>query len=376
MHCAAKGVVEVWPRDEYTPWQWNQWNLAATRSVYMRHPGLAEVATGLAVDVHAHHVSRDLLKVDRRFTSHRDSTWGESLHFENRYLGPLIPRLTDLSLSLQDMDQGAISHRLCCSASWLTCYWAEPELGRYIARAINESLADAVGKHKDRLAALATLPLQDVDGSVEELRYAYHRLGIRGASAGTNVNGVYFDDPRFEPLFDALEELDMPLFLHPDEVAGQDRLKDYWLVRLIGNPHEATISLSRMILGGVLERHPKLKVCFPMGGGSVTQLLGRINHGWSVRPEARVHAPRPPAEYLRNCFFDTILHSDLSLRFLLEVVPPEQVVLGSDYPWDMGQANARAFVENSGISEKDRQLVLSANVSRLINTEFGMAVTN
>ena len=327
-----------------------------------------------AVDVHAHHVSRDLLLVDKRFNARRDATWGESLYFDDRFLGPLIPRLTELSLMIEDMDAARITHRLCCTASWLNCYWAEPELGQALCRAINETIARGVAEHPGRLTGLATLPLQDVERAVAELRYGVQTLGLAGASAGTNVNGVYFDDPRFDPFFQCLEELDVPLFFHPDDVAGADRMRDYWLVRLLGNPHEAALSLSRIILGGVLERHPRLKLCFPMGGGSISQLLGRVIHGWQMRPEARVRAPRRPDEYLRRCYFDTILHSEVSLEFLLRTVPPEHVVMGSDYPWDMGQAQPRSFIEASGLPAETQQAVLGGNIGRLLMTDFRIPV--
>jgi len=165
----------------------------------------------------------------------------------------------------------------------------------------------------------------------------------------------------------AVEELAVPVFFHPDDVAGGERLDDFYLGRLIGNPHEATLSLARIILGGVLEQFPGLKLCFPMGGGSIAYLLGRIRHGWEVRPEAKVQAPKSPDEYLRQCYFDTVLHSQEAFDFLVSVVPPEQLVMGSDYPWDMGLEHPREAIEDSAaITAEQKRGVLSGNIERLL----------
>lgn len=334
-----------------------------------------EPPSSAAVDVHAHHLPLEVLRIDGRFAA-RDGRQGvESLYFEDRHLGPIPPRLTDVSLLVEDMERANLSHRVCCAPSWLTCYWAEPALGRELSRGINEAIAGSVKARPDRLLGLAALPLQDVEGAVAELRHGVKELGLVGASAGTNVNGVYFDDERFEPFFEAVQELDVPLFFHPNNVAGEERLKEYGLTQIVGNPYDAAISLSRVILGGVLERFPALKLCFPLGGGGISFLLGRLQHGWEVRPEARTRAPRPPAEYVRSCHFDTILHSSLGFRGLVEVMPADRLLIGSDYPWEMGEREPRRMVESSGLAPAECRAVLAGNAGRLLNTDFGAAGT-
>lgn len=322
---------------------------------------------GRAVDVHCHYVSPDLLTVDRRFAAQPDGAGGEDLYFGDRRLGPLPPGLTDLGLTVANMEQTGLTGRLCCTASWLTCYWAEPSLGQAITRATNENIARGVSAYPGRLMGLASLPMQDVGLAIAELRYATERLGLVGAAIGTNVNGDYLDHPRFEPFLAAAEQAGVPVFLHPHHVCGGERLGRYGLSRAIGNPHEAATALCRVILGGVLERHPRLKLCFPMGGGSIGPLLGRVTHGWSVRPEARQKAPQQPAEYLRRCFFDTVLHSADSLEFLLGILSASQLLLGSDWPWDMGVAEPRRLIEDSSLDDEDRRAVFAGNVDRLLS---------
>ncbi len=268
---------------------------------------------------------------------------------------------------IENMERCGLSHRICCTASWLGFYWTEPEMGRFLARATNEGIASALARYPNRLLGLATVPLQDVEGAVEELRHAIGVLGLAGVAVGTNVNGAYFDDPRFDPFFEVVQELEVPVFFHPDEVAGRERMGDYWLTRLLGNPHEAALSLSRVILGGVLERFPRLRLCFPLGGGTFAYLLGRIEHGWRVRPEARVKAPKRPLTYLGRCYFDTIVHSQASFEFLVRTVPVSNLVLGSDYPWDMGDPDPRRLVEvAANLTPSQRADVLGRNVERLL----------
>jgi aminocarboxymuconate-semialdehyde decarboxylase len=294
-----------------------------------------------------------------------DDAWEQMLWHGERRLGPLPARLTDVQLLLADMDERRIDIRAIGTASWLQCYWAESALGQELARATNELVAETVARNPERLVGLASLPLQDVDRAIEELDHAVKTLGLRGVVAGTNINGRYFDEPEFEPLFAELERHGVPVFFHPDEVAGADRMTDYYLTRLVGNPHEATLALARLVLGGVIERHPGVRMCFPMGGGSISLLLGRIEHGRRVRPEARVRTEQSPRESLRACYFDTIMHSPQSLAFAFEVLSPSRFVLGSDYPWDMGEADPVGAVE-AVLDGDDRALVLGVTAADLL----------
>lgn len=324
----------------------------------------------LAVDVHSHFVLRELAQVDPGFGFVQDAIWGELLTFKDRALGPMPSQLTELDLVLEDMDRRAIDVRALATASWLMCYWAEPQLAQALARAGNELMARQVSRNPGRLVGLAAVPLQDVGLAIEELEYAVTRLGLRGVAVGTNVNGRYFDDPLFDPFLAAVERLGAPIFFHPDEVAGSDRLHDHYLIRLLGNPHEAAISLARLILGGALERHPRLKPCFPMAGGSMPLLLGRVQHGWEVRPEARAMTSIAPREQLARCYFDSIVHSPEGLAFVSKTLPAGNLMLGSDYPWDMGEADPVAAVNGlRGLTPAESTAILGGTASRLLGIE-------
>jgi len=328
---------------------------------------MQRAGSGAAIDVHAHYLPRDILDVDRRFALKPDPIWDEALYFDGQNLGPMPPRLTDIGLLLNDMDTRGISQRLCCTASWMTFYREDVGIAREVARANNERMAQMAADHPGKLYGLASLPLQDIESAIAELDHAITNLGLTGIAVGTSVNGEYYDHPRFRAFFARVEQLEVPVFFHPDDVAGAERLAPYYLGRLIGNPHEATLSLLRVILGGVMEAFPRIKLCYPMGGGSLPFLLGRVEHGWDARPEARELAPRPPIEYLRQCYFDTILHSQAAFDYLVSVVPVDHVVMGSDYPWDMGPDVPREVIDGStALTDEQRAGVLAGNVDRLL----------
>ena len=178
--------------------------------------------------------------------------------------------------------------------------------------------------------------------------------------------GKNLDDPSFTPLWQAAEELDAFMFIHPIGVAGAERLRSYYLVNLIGNPVDTTIAAAALVFGGVLDRHPKLKVCLAHGGGFVPYQFGRWIHGWHVRPEPQQNIKHSPESALARFIYDTIVHSDVSLEFLIRSAGPARVLLGSDYPYDMGMYDGVKRVRALKIADVDRRAVLGGSAIRLL----------
>lgn len=319
-----------------------------------------------AIDVHCHFVSNELLMADDRLQV-ATVDGGDELFFGSRQLGPLPPELTTLSLLREDMERAHLTGRLLCTASWLTFYWLDaPAAGRLI-RSTNEGLASAAQEDPEHLLALASVPLQDVDAAIDEVEYAASELRVAGLAIGTNVKGVYYDDERFDPFFEAVQDLGLPIFFHPDNVGGRTAMEGYALRWLLGNPQEVTTLLTRVLLGGVLERFPRLALCFPLGGGGIAQVIGRLDHGWHAREHARSRSTVPPSTLLRRCYVDSIVHSEAALAQVLSVMSPDNVLLGSDWPWDMGTRDPRAPVDGStGLTAEEKTAVLSRNVERIL----------
>ncbi|MGH9088874.1 MAG: amidohydrolase family protein [Acidimicrobiales bacterium] len=319
-----------------------------------------------AVDVHCHYVSRELLTADDRLQL-RTQQGRTELFYLDRPLGPVTPELTSLEALREDMERARLSRRLLCTASWLTFYWLDAAAAQAIVRSTNDGLARAAFEDPAHLSALASLPLQDVDAAIAEADRVATELDVAGLAIGTNVAGVYLDDERFDPLFEAVQDLELPVFFHPDNVGGIASLDGYSLRWLVGNPQEVATCMARILLGGVLERYPRLKLCFSLGGGGISQLIGRLDHGWRMREESRARTTLPPSTLLRRCYVDSIVHSETSLKQVLRVLPAENVVLGSDWPWDMGTSDPRArIVGTTGLAPGDAAAILSGNARRLV----------
>jgi aminocarboxymuconate-semialdehyde decarboxylase len=190
-------------------------------------------------------------------------------------------------------------------------------------------------------------------------------LGLRGAMIGSNVEGRNLDDPAFEPLWETAAALGVLLIIHPVTVAGADRLGAYYLANLIGNPLDTTIAAACLVFGGVLERHPKLKVCLVHGGGFVPYQAGRWVHGWKVRPEPQIHLKQSPQPWIERFYYDTILHAKPQLEFLVDSIGPARVMLGSDYPYDMGTGECVRQVKALSISDADKATVLNGVATSL-----------
>jgi len=295
----------------------------------------------------------------------------ETKAYNAGHFAAIVPQLTDPERRLADMDRMGVDLAALSVAPPQYYYWADPALGRRLARRQNEHLAELVAGRPDRFAGLATVPLQDVDAAVAELDHAVGQLGLRGVEICTNVNGLDLDDRRFRPFFARVAELGVVVLLHPHGFTDGRRLMDYYLTNVIGNPLESTIALTRLIHGGVLEELPELRLCVVHGGGFLPFYASRMDHAWRQRPEGRHHIPdRPPSTYLRRVFVDCLVYDPAHLAFLVQQMGAGQVVVGTDYPFDMGDYDPVGLVEATpGLSDDDRARILGVNAAGLLGLD-------
>jgi aminocarboxymuconate-semialdehyde decarboxylase len=277
----------------------------------------------------------------------------------------LLPiKFIDLKQRIADMDaQGVTVQALSLTAPMV--YWGDADLDHKLATAWNDAASAAHQAYPKRLVALCTLPMLYPDRAVEELNRASKLPGIRGVYSGTNINGKDLSDPLFEPVWAQIEELGLPIFLHPLQTVGGDRLRKFYLSNFIGNPIDTTIAASHLIFGGVLDRHPKLRFGLAHGGGALLILIGRMDHGWKVRPEAK-QLPKAPSEYLDRFYYDTITHSKQIMEFVISTVGAERVLLGSDYCFDMGYERPVQFLEQINLSSAQRKMILGGTAVKLL----------
>jgi aminocarboxymuconate-semialdehyde decarboxylase len=215
---------------------------------------------------------------------------------------------------------------------------------------------------------LATLPMLDPDRAVDEINRVSKLAGVRGVYMGTNVNGRDLDDPLFAPIFARIEALDLPIFLHPLQTIGGQRLGAYYLNNLLGNPYDTAIAASRLIFGGVLDRHPRLQVSLPHSGGALPILIGRIDHGWKMRKETK-HLANAPSSYLRRFTYDTIAHSKPIMEFVISLVGADRIMIGSDYCFDMGYERPVQVVEELGLSGEQKQMILGGTAAKILKLQ-------
>ena len=329
------------------------------------------------IDVHAHAIAPEGLQ--EMAAAHPDhgprlvTEAGRSyLSYPGRErLGPLPPAIFEPRLRLTDMDRQRVDLQVIAIPPPNFGYHIPPGAGQDFARIQNDGLISLSDSQPDRFHAFGTLPLQDVPASLAEIRRLASFPRIRGVQVGSNVDGIDLDDARFEPIWTELETHDLPVWIHPDQrsLAGADRMRIYYLQNLVGLPLESTIAATKLIFGGVLERHPGLRFGFVHGGGFIPYQAGRLDHGWKVRREPKeVTANTPPGEYLRTMFFDSLTHDVLSLDLLGRRVGWDHVVLGSDYPFDMAADDPVGAVEAIGLPEAKLKGVLEANAQAFLRS--------
>src|SRR6266849_2495089 len=279
---------------------------------------------------------------------------------------PFPRALWDTEARLRDMDAHGVDMQVLAPTVFTFFYDREPALGLACAMLQNDEVAAEVKRHPARFLGLAGVPLQAPDLAARELRRAMGTLGLRGAMIGSNVRGRNLDDPALEPFWAAAAELGAFIFVHPHAGAAAERLGSYYLKNLVGLPFETTVAGASLVFGGVLERHPGLKVCLSHCGGFLPYQAGRFRHGFEVRPEPKVHLTHDPQESIGRLLYDTILHSKETLEFLVQSAGVKNVLLGSDYPFDMGNLDCVARVEALDISPQDREEILGGYAARLL----------
>lgn len=282
------------------------------------------------------------------------------------HAGPLPSRFTDLEQRIAEMDAQGVDVQ-ALSLTQPMVYWAAPDLARRLSASFNDDLVRAHERYPDRLVGLAMLPVHHAGEALAELDRIAKAPGIHGLYLGTHIGDMDLADPSLWTVFEAIEAARLPIFLHPLKVIGmEDRLKPYFLANLLGNPFDTALAAAKLIFGGVLDRFPHLDFVLPHGGGALPFLIGRLQHGASVRPEL-AHLQADPASYLRRFHYDTITHSDEGLAFLIQLVGEDRVLLGSDYCFDMGvERPVEAVTRQETLSTVQRADVLGGNAERLL----------
>ena len=323
------------------------------------------------VDCHAHLTPRSAFERAERelgkLAPHLSGTGATPVvELPQGRLGPLPVETVDFPSAVRLVRKMGVEAAIFSPPPFLFLYELPPDAGAVWARILNDSLAETVagtpGMH-----GLASVALQDPQGAVGELKRAIGTLGFKGVEIASNIAGVELDNPALSPFYAAVQELDVPILVHPHSVAGADRMKEYYLRNLVGNPLDTTLGATRLVLGGVFDRFPKLKVCLSHAGGYFLAGLGRLEHGYRRRGDVRTGCSRSPASYLPNLYFDTIAHSRPWLEYVLAVAGDEHLLLGTDLPFDMGDLDPLASIQALGLGAGSHGRVTAGNAVQLFH---------
>lgn len=279
---------------------------------------------------------------------------------------PILPGLLDLERRVKDLDAAGVRHQVL--ATWMDAvgYSLSGELGARWSRRFNESLAETLRAPAagGRFSGLATAPLQDPARAAAELQHAVQVLGLRGVQIGTNVLGRGLDAAGLDPFWEAAAGLRVPIVMHPWHVAGEERMERHGMIRIVGYPADTTLAVGGIIFGGIAERFPDLQILLVHAGGFYPYQAGRLDREWTLHPEAR--PTRSALDHLRWFHYDTITHLPQALRYLVDLVGGDRIVLGSDAPFDVGDPAPVASVRSAGLPSAVERAILEDNPARLI----------
>ncbi|MET9913294.1 amidohydrolase family protein [Streptomyces sp. NPDC006476] len=336
----------------------------------MNTPQAPAPGRDLAIDVHAHCFIAEVeaLVADEPGLAELHALearrhGAESMTVSGQMVRAAMPALTTVERRLSDMDAAGVDVQVVSPSPSHYHYWARPDLATEVCRAANRGVAAVVAQAPDRLAGFGLVPLQHPDLCVAALDDALG-LGLKGVEISSFAPGVELSDARLDPFWARAAETAAAVFLHPLGCSLDERLDRFYLANTVGQPVENAVALSHLIFAGVLDRHPNLRVIAAHGGGYLPTYLGRSDHAWQVRSDARQCAEAPSA-YLRRIWFDSLVYSPQALRTLVAAVGADRVVLGSDHPFDMGVPDPLARLDAAGLDPADRSAIAGGTAQKL-----------
>lgn len=324
------------------------------------------------IDIHAHYYPESYLELMAQHGAafdagcDRSDARGPRMKVGKYSSIPLARRFIDLDERIHAMDQTGVAVQVL-SLTLPMVYWAGRQLGQQLCWAFNDALVTAHEKFPQRLFGFAVLPMHEPDLAVKEIDRIATLPGMRGVYCATRVLDRELSNEAFYPVYERLAAVGLPLFLHPLWVIGEERLDRHRLDNALGNPFDTAVAASYLILDGVLDRFPTLQVCLPHAGGALMSVIGRVHHAWSTQPALVEKRPHGPLHYLRRFYYDTISHSPSLLRFLIDEVGADRVMLGSDFCYAMGyERPVEVVTSHPRISAAEQGLILAGNAQRLL----------
>ena len=332
----------------------------------------ARRSDGPVIDIHCHRECDPVKPMmadeqERLGRGHGLQYGGELTREVNRKQMAFIrPKMESLEVRLEDMDRMGVDIQAVAVAPYQYYYWASPEVGASASRIMNDELADSTARHSGRFSPLGTVPLQDTDASIEELRHCVNDLGFKGIEVGAHCEGEEISSERLQPLWDEAARLGILVMIH---TAGlrYERLLEHNFVNILGHAFDSTMAIAHLIWNGVIEKHPDIKIVVAHGGGYLPAYSARIDHGWNARADVAEGVPNPPTSYLEKFHFDTMVFAPDQIEYLVQRYGAEHVMLGTDYPYDMGEDDPLGLIGKAANLDQDQvDLIAGGNAARLL----------
>lgn len=316
----------------------------------------------LKIDAHNHVIPKVLPRWADKFG------YGEFIHLEHHKLGyakmmkgdkffrEIKSNCWDPEERIEEYAKYDTQVQVICTIPVLFSYWAKPYDGRDISKFLNDDIAVITHNYPKNYVGLGTVPMQDIDLAIKEMIRCKEELGFSGLQIGSNINDKNLSEPEFRPFFEACEEHDMAIFVHPWNMMGFHKMRKYWLPWLVGMPAETSRAICSLLFSGVFEDLPDLRFCFAHAGGSFIPTIGRIEHGFNCRPDlCAIDNDVNPREYLGKFWVDSITHDAAMLKYIIDTIGSEKICLGSDYPFPLGDLEIGQFIEEMDIAKEDKE---------------------
>ncbi len=301
---------------------------------------------------------------------------GASIYTGSKHFRDIEKNGWDPVERIKDMDRDHILMQVLSPIPVMFTYWAHGRGSLEISQYQNDYIADIVRQYPTRFVGLGNVPMQDVQLASQEMDRCIHELGLSGLEIGTNVNGVYYNDEKFDEFFMYAEKWNVPLFVHHWDVLGKEKMAQNGLMYTVGNPNETGLAAASLVTSGVLEKYPNLKICLAHGGGTFPFILGRLDRGWEIWPHLR-NTEQPPSYFAKQLYYDSLMYDVANLKFLIDKFGDEQIVIGSDYPFLLGEFPAGKVVDElSSLTNTQIENIKVNNALTFLNIDRKLALEN
>jgi len=330
----------------------------------------------LKIDIHTHILPRDIPRWKEKFgyggfitLDHHKPCCARMMKDDGHFFREIEDNCWSAEKRIEESDSFGVNVQVLSTVPVMFNYWAKAEDGTETSEFLNDGIAETAAKFPKRFIGLGTVPLQDTNLAIKELERC-KKIGLVGVQIGSNVNQLNLGEPQFLEFFAACEELGMAVFVHPWEMMGEREMQKYWLPWLVGMPAETSRAICSLIFSGVLEKYQNLRICFAHGGGSFPFTLGRIEHGFQVRPDlTAIDNPINPREYLGKFWLDSLVHDANMLEYLVKLIGAERIALGTDYPFPLGELEPGKLIETSKFDEETKAEMLHGAALKWLNLD-------